>query len=350
MVDKVLKKLRKKKYNGLLITSRENMRYLSGFTGEGAVFVSESCRVVITDFRYVTSAKAECGEFEILDAGSNKFKILNQYLTGENLKIGFESNKITVAEFERWKNEYQNVTWISFEHTLDRIRGIKTKKEIEKITKAEAIGDKAFQKIIHVMKPGMTEKQIALLLESYMRAFGADGISFDTIVASGVHSAMPHAVPTDRALKNGDTLILDFGCKVSGYCSDMTRTVFVGKASEKQRKVYDIVRKAQKAALKGIRANVQCSEIDALARGVIEREGYGKQFGHGLGHSVGLEIHEEPRFSPKINTILKKNMVITVEPGIYIEGDFGVRIEDLVVITKEGNRNLTNSTKELLQI
>ena len=233
---------------------------------------------------------------------------------------------------------------------VNLLRCIKTEEELEKVAKAEAIGDQAFQKILGDIKPGVTELTIAAKLDYYMRELGAEGNSFDTIVASGLHSAMPHAVPTAKKLEKGDFITMDFGCRYDGYCSDMTRTVVLGEASSKQKEIYGIVLKAQMAALEQICAGKTVSEVDQVARGLIAEAGYGEYFGHGLGHSVGLFIHEEPRLSPKCHSVLQKNMTMTVEPGIYIPEFGGVRIEDLVVITEKGCRNLAHSPKELIEL
>ena len=211
-------------------------------------------------------------------------------------------------------------------------------------------GDEAFSYILNELKPGVTELQIAAKLEYFMRSHGAEGTSFDTIVASGYHSAMPHAVPTEKPLENGDFVTMDFGCRYQGYCSDMTRTVVIGKADPRQKEIYQIVLEAQQAALEGLRPGMTGTEGDRLARDVIEKAGYGEYFGHGLGHSVGLEIHEKPALSTRDETVLLPGMIETVEPGIYIPGFGGVRIEDMVVLTETGIRNLTTSPKELIEL
>ena len=196
----------------------------------------------------------------------------------------------------------------------------------------------------------VTEKQVAAHIEFYMRDAGAEGTSFDTIAASGIHSSMPHAVPTDKVLEEGDFLTMDFGCLVNGYCSDMTRTIVYGRADEKQKEIYDVVLQAQMAALHAIKPGMTGKEVDAIARDVIKEAGYGDCFGHSLGHSVGLEIHETPCFSPREESVIELGMVITVEPGIYVEGFGGVRIEDVVVITENGCENITHSPKERMEI
>ena len=229
------------------------------------------------------------------------------------------------------------------------LRQVKTREEQEILRQAEAIGDRAYAKVLPHLRPGISEKQVAAWLEFYMKEEGAEGFSFDTIAASGEHSAMPHAVPTDKVLAEGDFLTMDFGCLYRGYCSDMTRTVVIGQASDKQREIYETVLRAQETALQGIRPGMTGKEIDALARDVIVDAGYGECFGHALGHSVGLEIHECPNFSTKEKTVIQPGMVITVEPGIYVEGIGGVRIEDVVIITEDGCENITHSPKQLLE-
>jgi len=233
---------------------------------------------------------------------------------------------------------------------IDKPRMVKDDNELGLLRRAEQIGDEAFDHILTILKPGITEREISLELEFFMKKQGASKLSFDTIVASGPNSSMPHAQVTDRVVQNGDFVTMDFGCVYKGYCSDMTRTVAVGTPTDEMKKVYQIVLDANLRAMDGIKAGVKCSDIDALARGYISDKGYGDYFGHGLGHSVGLQIHEEPRFSPKCDVITEENMVITDEPGIYLPGKFGVRIEDLVVVRKDGYERLSKSPKELIII
>ena len=240
--------------------------------------------------------------------------------------------------------------WRMLGDALSSFRKIKSPEELDRMERAERIGDEAFSYILNELKPGVTELQIAAKLEYFMRSHGAEGTSFDTIVASGYHSAMPHAVPTEKPLENGDFVTMDFGCRYQGYCSDMTRTVVIGKADPRQKEIYQIVLEAQQAALEGLRPGMTGTEGDRLARDVIEKAGYGEYFGHGLGHSVGLEIHEKPALSTRDETVLLPGMIETVEPGIYIPGFGGVRIEDMVVLTETGIRNLTTSPKELIEL
>ena len=225
---------------------------------------------------------------------------------------------------------------------------VKDQAELEKLERAEAIGDAAFSHIVNLIKPGISEAEIALELEFFMKKQGASGLSFDTIVAGGPNSSMPHAQVTERRIQQGEFVTMDFGCVYQGYCSDMTRTVAVGEPSEEMRQVYQIVLEANRRAMEQIREGQTCSFIDSLARDYIREQGYGDYFGHGLGHGVGLDIHEEQRFSPKCDVVTKEHMAITVEPGIYLPGKFGVRIEDLVVVTKDGYETLSHSAKELM--
>lgn len=357
-----------KKVDGVLITSPANMRKCSGFRGEGIIYVSKELKLVFTDSRYVEAAKEECPEFEILLLKESLYETFISQIVGRagqeraaNFSIGFEDEWMTVRD-ERTirallkKYDIPGMKLVPLHKSLDRLRQIKSGHEIQEIERAEHIGDEAFEMIVRDLakmresRCFLTEKQVAARLEFFMRESGAEGTSFDTIAASGIHSSMPHAIPTDRVLAEGDFLTMDFGCRVNGYCSDMTRTVVIGHAGERQKEVYDIVLRAQLAAIKAVRPGVKCCEIDRVARSVIEEAGYGEQFGHALGHSVGLMIHETPCFSKKDQTILEPGMVITVEPGIYMEGDFGVRIEDVVVITEDGCRNITRSPKALIEM
>lgn len=353
----------------LLLTGAANMRYVSGFTGEGYVYVSKESRMVVTDSRYTIAARAQCPDYEVVEWGKDGYYgELQKKLREEKVEsLGFEDQVMTVAECEKLKQELlkqkltekrkhdltnkpSEIELVPVMEKISVLRAVKTDEEQEKIRQAEAIGDRAFAKIIQKLQPGMTEKQVAAWLEFYMKEEGAEGVSFETIAASGIHSAMPHAVPTDKVLEEGDFLTMDFGCIYQGYCSDMTRTVVIGKADDRQREVYETVLQAQRTALSGIRPGMKGKEIDALARDVIEEAGYGEYFGHSLGHSVGLEIHESPCFSTKEERVIEPGMVITVEPGIYIEGFGGVRIEDVVIITENGCEDITHSPKKLIEI
>lgn len=360
--------LRAKKIQGMLISSPANMRSSTGFRGEGIVYVSEHFQLVFTDSRYTIAAKQECPEAEVIRYKGNLYEnwlsVLIERLGKDAVSamaIGFEDEFMTVQTYHTIqallkKYELTDVKLVPLHKRLDATRQIKSEEEICEIKEAEKIGDLAFERIVETIKKSrkenrpMTEKQVAAYLEFYMKEQGAEGTSFDTIAASGLHSAMPHAIPTDKVLEEGDFLTMDFGCKVDGYCSDMTRTVVIGKANERQREIYEIVLRAQKAAIEAVKPGMKGCDVDAVARDIIREAGYGDCFGHSLGHSVGLMIHETPCFAPRDESILKTGMVITVEPGIYVEGFGGVRIEDVVVITEDGCVNITNSPKELIEI
>lgn len=349
--------LRQAPVDGILLTNAANMRYAAGFTGEGYVYLSARRSIVVTDSRYTLSASAECPGFEVIQLDNRGYyEPLIQAVKEDVIwSLGIEDQEMTVAGYdalleEMMKAELEELQTEPLKDYVTAYRAVKKPEEIAYIKEAEAIGDRAFERLLPRLEPGMTEKQAAAWIEFLMKEEGAEGFSFDTIAASGIHSAMPHAVPTDKKLENGDFLTMDFGCRYKGYCSDMTRTVVIGRVSERQREVYNTVLRAQQAALDGMRPGMTGKEIDALARNVIKEAGYDACFGHALGHSVGLDIHEKPVFSPKGETEIRPGMVITVEPGIYIEGFGGVRIEDLVVITEGGCENLTHSPKELIVI
>ncbi len=346
---------REKGLDAVLVTNPLNMRYISGCTADtGCLYLSDTSCVFLTDSRYTTQAQEECGgRFTVCEIkGRNGYTdALELYMKQDAVcNIGFEDEVMTWAEARRYQQKLPAKEWIPLQDALDQLRVIKSEEELERVARAESIGDAAFSHILEVLRPGMTELQVAAELEYFMKNAGATKLSFDTIAASGLHSAMPHAVPQDKELADGDFLTMDFGCIYQGYCSDMTRTVVIGKASAKQKEIYQVVLTAQQAALDSIRAGRTGSEIDRIARNIIKDAGYGDYFGHGLGHSLGLFIHEEPRLSALDDTVLCENMLETVEPGIYLPGFGGVRIEDVVVVTKSGCRNLTRSPKELIEI
>ncbi len=343
--------------DALLLTGTPNMRYTVGFTGEGYVYLSRKHRIVVTDARYTAAAREECADCEIVEwKKDGYYATLTAFLQEDGVKrLGFEDSAMTVAFYNKLNHSFvekglRDVICVPVQDKVDFYRAVKTEEEQNRIRRAEAIGDAAFSRIVEQLRPGLTEKQVAALLEFYMKEAGADALSFDTIAASGYHSAMPHAIPTDKKLKEGEFLTMDFGCRYQGYCSDMTRTVVIGKADARQKEMYEIVLRAQQTALAGIRPGLTGKEIDALARDVIEEAGYGKYFTHSLGHSLGLEIHESPNFSSREERLIETGMVITVEPGIYIEGFGGVRIEDVVIITEDGCENITHSPKQIIEI
>ena len=340
--------------DAVLVSSGSNMRYLSGFSGAtGYLYISRKKQVILTDSRYTIQANKEGLGFEVTEvAGSRDYcKCINDLIEAEDIKsLGYEDEDLLCSDFGNLKEELNVKDMVPVKDSLTNLRRVKTEYELECIKQAEAIGDIAFTKILDVIKPGMTELEVAAYLEFFMKTNGASGLSFDSIVASGVNSSMPHATPSDKVIENGDFLTMDFGCIYKGYCSDMTRTIVVGKASEEQKKIYNIVLKAQLAALNAMKAGRMGKDIDKAARDIIDEAGYKGCFGHGLGHSVGLDIHENPRCSVASEEILLPNVTMTSEPGIYIKDFGGVRIEDLVVITEEGHINFTHSRKELIEL
>ncbi len=355
MKERILKLLEQENVEAVLISDGYNMRYLSGFCGAtGYLYLSGKQQVLMTDSRYTTQAKKEAPQFDVVEVSASQGypQWIASCIQKDAVKsIGFEDQQMICAELKKISSQVsEDVQWKEMGEKVNQMRCIKTDQEIEKIARAEEIGDLAFQRILGDIKPGVTELTIAAKLDYYMRELGAEGNSFDTIAASGLHSAMPHAIPSEKKLEQGDFLTMDFGCRYQGYCSDMTRTVVLGKASDKQKEIYGIVLEAQTAALEQIRAGKTGAEIDKVARDIIAEAGYGDCFGHGLGHSTGLFIHEEPRLSPKCHTVLQEQVTMTVEPGIYVPEFGGVRIEDLVVITEKGCRNLTHSPKELIEL
>lgn len=336
----------------VLITDPFNMRYISGFRGEGILYISGKQNVLITDSRYTEAAEKE-SDFEVMEENrdNKRAAILKRCIEQDEAEVlGYEDCSMLCYEFAVFSSELPVKQWVPMGQSVNDLRQIKTSEELEYLRKAESIGDAAFNAILNFLKPGLTELEVAAQLEYEMKRHGAEGFSFDSIIASGLHSSMPHAIPDDKKLESGDFVTMDFGCLYKGYCSDMTRTVVIGKANDKQKEIYDIVLKAQEAALGIIKAGLKGCEVDKVARDVITEAGYGNCFGHGLGHSVGLFIHEEPRLSPADQTVLQVNMIETVEPGIYVPGFGGVRIEDMVVVTKDGCENLTHSPKNLIEL
>ena len=335
---------------GLLLFKPVNMKYYASFTGtSGFIYSDSEGDCFFTDSRYMEQAKKQCKGFEVLEI-SKHYSIFD-FLESKALeRLYVEENHVTMAFHSKLNKSLGNTPIIGLDTFIANQRMIKDATEIEKISRAAKIADDAFSHIIEFIKPGLSEKEIALELEFYMRSSGADSLSFETIVASGVRSSMPHGAPTDKKLKQGEFITMDFGCMVEGYCSDMTRTIHLGPASEEEKKVYALVLKAQKEAMKAIKEGMSCLSVDKIARDIIMENGYGEYFGHGLGHGVGLEIHEEPFLSPSGDKTLRAGMLVTDEPGIYIPGKFGVRIEDLLLVRKKGCDVLSNSQKELIEI
>ncbi len=352
--EKVKRFMEERKLDAILVADGYNMRYLSGFTGAtGYLYLSDKRQVILTDGRYTVQAKEEGIGFSVEEVSASKgySEKLYQLLSEDGAQtLGFEDEVMIYGSVERLRAKLPVRQWVPIGDSIDFFRRVKSEEEIQRMARAEALGDEAFIYILDELKPGVTELEIAAKLEYYIKTHGAEELSFPSIVASGIHSSMPHAAPTHKKLEEGDFVTLDFGCCYEGYCSDMTRTVVLGKANDRQKEIYRIVLESQAAGLAAVRAGISGSVADKRAREVIERAGYGHCFGHSLGHSVGLKIHEKPTLSSKEISILEPGMVVTVEPGIYVPGFGGVRIEDMVVVTENGCRNLTHSPKELMEL
>ena len=333
-----------------LITDSVSHRYFTGFDNPDAtLLITNDSAYAFEDFRYTEIAERTLrGAYNILEPKGKIGDALNEIILTEKIKsIGIENKSLSLYEYERYKSKL-NATLVPINDVILTAREIKSPSELEKIAIAQEITDGAFAHILRVITPTMTENDVAAELEYYMRKHGAQDKSFETIAISGEKSSMPHGVPSDTRLKKG-FLTMDFGALYDGYHSDMTRTICIGKADYEMKKLYNTVLAAQKASLEYLRDGIKCSDADKVARDIINVE-YKGTFGHSLGHGVGLEIHEEPRLSPGCDKILVPGNVVTVEPGIYISGKYGCRIEDLVIIKEGEVRNLTKSPKELIEI
>lgn len=335
-----------------LIFSEVSRFYFTGFPAtDGCLLVTPSDAVFYTDSRYTEAAQKKIGSGFVRDS-KELFKELAAFFADNGIKtVALENDRLTLAQYEELCEKLPGISFCvtdSLARAIEEIRIVKTEDEIEKTVKAQRIAEKAFEHILGFIKPGKTEKEVRLELEFYMLSHGADDLSFETIAVTGVKTSMPHGVPGENVIKNGDFVTMDYGALVEGYHSDMTRTVAVGDISDEQKRVYDTVLSAQLAGLNALRDGISGVDADRAARDVIEKAGYGKCFGHGTGHGVGVEIHEEPRLSPSSRHILRTGHLVTVEPGIYLPGKFGVRIEDMALITKDGCRNLTECPKELI--
>lgn len=343
--------------DGLLVTGSTNRRYMSGFTGSaGMLLITEDEALLLTDFRYIEQVKQEAPAFTLVQY-EQPYKTLNDRLMRyQGRRIGFESDRVTVDQLAQMKHGASgddgaaaDVEWVPVKGLVEQLRGAKSDEELALMQTAIDIADRAFDYILGVMRPGVTEREVAWKLEVFMREQGAESLSFSLIVASGPNGALPHARPSDKPLAAGEFVTLDFGCTWKGYSSDMTRTVFIGDPSEDDRALYDLVLRAQEAGVRAVKPGVVAKDVDAVARTIIAEAGYGAYFGHGLGHGIGMDVHEEiPRLSKQGQVVLAPRMVASVEPGVYLPGRGGIRIEDLVVVTEDGCRILTNSPKQLL--
>lgn len=334
-----------------LIATPVNRRYFTGFESSlGYLLVTDKKAFLLVDGRYYIDAKQRVKNAEVILLTKTSEQLLS-LVKKEDVSTVFTEDILTVAEFVRIKKLLSDTEVLADDKLTEYINGlrsVKTEYEIDCITSAQRIAEKAFLEVLNFIKPGVSEKRLAVELEYRMKVLGSEKESFDTIVVSGTKSAIPHGVPDEKPIENGDFLTLDFGATVNGYHSDMTRTVAIGFATDKMRLVYETVLSAQKAAEQMVKEGVRCSDIDKAARDTIANAGFGEYFTHSTGHSLGLEIHEALSLSSSEMKVLVEGNVITNEPGIYIENEFGVRIEDMLLVTKTGSKNLTRLEKSLI--
>jgi len=352
-IERIREKLDQENLDLLLVTALPNIRYLCGYTGSnGILLISRDKAIFLTDFRYKEQVKKEVKVAEIKIPQKELFSTLPEIdlLKGKRIKAGFEEKYLTFQLYQRLKTLLPQVLWVPTENLVESILVTKDEEEIKKIKKAAEISAKAYQEILPFFRPGTKESDIAAELEYRIKRNGGTGSAFEPIVASGLRSAMPHARASAKTLKKGEFVTLDFGALYDGYVCDITRTVVLGNATPRQKKIYDLVLKAQTRAIESARSGMKGFELDKVSRDIIKKAGYQKYFGHGLGHGIGLLVHDSPGINTKSQEVLKPGMVITIEPGVYIPGWGGVRIEDDVLITRNGCKILTHIDRELLEI
>lgn len=360
-----IEKLRERYYQSghnqntaVYLTSGTNRFYFSSFRSSGGVMIlTQDSAFLFVDFRYLEMAKIKLAEtaqdrqirLHLLDR--DYFRLADELLKKENIKtIAYENKEMTCFSFDLLREKFAGYSFIGLDACLEELRYAKTEGELCAIREAQKITDRAFSHILDRIRPGLTERDIALELDFFMKKSGAESAAFDTIVLTGKKTSLPHGVPADIPFQMNSFITMDFGAKYGGYCSDMTRTVVLGKADEKMKEIYFCVLGAQEEALRAVRAGVTGSAVDQAARNYITAAGYGDCFGHGTGHGLGIEIHEGPNFTSNSQTLIPENAVLSVEPGIYLENAFGVRIEDLIIIKREGYENLTKSDKNLIEL
>lgn len=337
--------------DAMLITTPINRFYLSGFDGTaGVLLIGFEQAFLVTDFRYIDQASAQAKAFTVHRWQNDLYKSLAPLIDIAGWeKIGFEAKNVVVSSYEELKKSLP-CELVALDSAVEKLRLKKTVAEIDKMQQGARVLDQGFEFICNIIKPGMREKDLALELEIYLLRQGATEMAFRFIVASGERGAMPHGTASDRVMEKGDLVTIDYGAVFDGYSTDMTRTVALGWADEKQKEIYDLVLRGQEQARQAVKPGMQASELDAVARNSFDQAGYADYFGHGLGHGIGLETHEEPVLNSRSRTILEEGMVITVEPGIYINGWGGIRIEDMVQVTGSGGKSLTTSPRELIVV
>ena len=336
--------------DAMLVTSAPGERYAVGFEGEGWVLVSRDGAHYSTDGRYIEAARQQVTGAEIVltERGQSHLALAREEIRRRGLKrVGFESGRVSADELGRWKDSLP-CELVAAQGLLDGLRAAKDEEELARMRQAQRITDEAFREILNFIRPGLTEQEVAARLVYELLRRGGRRVSFDPIVAAGANGSMPHAVPGETVIQPGMFVTMDFGCVYEGYCSDMTRTVAVGQPTDEMERVYHTVLEAQRAGIAAARAGVTGSEVDRAARQVIQQAGYGSFFSHSFGHSLGLEIHESPNASPSEQTVFPAGAVISAEPGIYLPGHFGVRIEDVLVLREGGCEDITQSPKKLI--
>ena len=339
--------------DAMLLTCAPNRFYASGFASsgtDGVAFITREQTYYFTDFRYIEAATTQVkgAAVEMVKSGRGYLTLLNETIAKHSIKrVGYEDAYMTVAEFNTYRDKL-NCELVPAAKLMTELRAVKDVEEIETLIAAQRIAEKALEEIYNDIRVGVTEKELAARLTYLMLHYGAENISFDPIVVSGANGSMPHGVPTEKPIADGDFVTMDFGCLYHGYCSDMTRTLAVGHVTEEMDSVYHTVLRAQLAGIERAKAGVSGHDVDAAARDIIAAAGYGECFGHSFGHGVGVEIHETPNASPNNQELLPSGAVISAEPGIYLPGKFGVRIEDVIMLKEDGCENLTKAPKELL--
>ncbi|MEK3917581.1 Xaa-Pro peptidase family protein [Paenibacillus sp. FSL H7-0331] len=349
-LDKLRYALQEQGLQAILITNATNRQYMTGFTGSsGYVLISESKAYLLTDFRYMTQAPKQAIGYEVVEHAPKAMATVKDLLLKLGItKVGFEQDDMTYGTFLSTSDALSGIQLQATSGLVEKLRMIKDASELAVMQEAADLADRTFDHILSFIQTGTKEIDIALEIEIFMRKNGATSTSFETIVASGERSALPHGKASDRVIQTNEFVKLDYGAYYKSYCSDITRTVVVGQPTDKHKEIYHIVLEAQLEALDKIRPGMTGKEADAIARNVIKQHGYGDYFGHGTGHGLGMEIHEAPRLSVQGDTVLTPGMTVTVEPGIYLPGFGGVRIEDDIVITETGIHILTHSSKDLI--
>lgn len=350
---KLRRRLAEENLEALLVASHPNRAYLSGYTGDsGTLVITAGASLLLTDSRYTEQAEAQASGFTVVREGNDRLATLVETLQRlKPARTGFESRAVSFAAAQEWEGELAGVTaLVPTAGLIEELRQVKDEGELALLRQAAALADAGFARLLGTVRAGLTEREVALELEFFLRRQGAEAAGFEFIVASGPRGSLPHGAASGKVIQDGELVTFDFGCFVGGYTSDLTRTVAVGSAPERLREVYEVVRRAQEAGVQAVRPGRTGAEVDGVARAIIAGAGYGEAFGHGLGHGVGREVHESPRLRLNGTEVLRPGMVVTVEPGVYLPGVGGVRIEDMVLVTETGGERLTHSRRDLVTL